>query len=426
MQIPVRARVRTRFLSALVIGSALSLLFASQTAVAQDLTLADALSRVARGDPSIAVSSAQRQAAEASIRQADVRPRDVIGVDVEDFAGTGPYSPIDRSQTTAWYERTWERGGKREARVGSARSELEVAQQRGRLRMLDVLGQVQAAWVEMLAAEAALPVADERLAVAQRLEREVARRVGRALDPLFTGERARTAVAQARITRDQAVENARIARASLAAWWGGGPDFRIDARAFFQAADMAPVGEEIVDLGLLDAERQAAEARIKLAEANSVADPTVRAGVRHFGQGNEVALVVGGSIPLGGRQANRGNVERAQAERLAAEAELAVTRVERKREINRLGAQRTALVTEIGRIDREVLPSAERAVVLVRDGFNRGGTAFTFLEVAQAQQAVIDARTRRVELLRRYHLDGVRLDRLTGRHASLIASAENR
>src|SRR3546814_702058 len=76
--------------------------------------------------------------------------------------------------------------------------------------------------------------------------------------------------------------------------------------------------------------------------------------------------------------------------------------------------------------DREVLPSAERAVVLVRDGFNRGGTAFTFLEVAQAQQAVIDARTRRLELFRRYHLDGVRLDRLTGRHASLIASAENR
>src|SRR3546814_20211545 len=76
--------------------------------------------------------------------------------------------------------------------------------------------------------------------------------------------------------------------------------------------------------------------------------------------------LVGGSIPLGGRQANRGNVERAQAERLAAEAELAVARVERKREIDRLVAQRAALVTEIGRIDREVLPSAERAVVLVR------------------------------------------------------------
>src|SRR3546814_18522395 len=104
----------------------------------------------------MAVGAAQQQAAETSMRQADVRPRAVIGVDVEDFAGTGPYSPIDRSQTTAWYERTWERGGKREARVGSARSELEVAQPRGRLGLLDVLGQVPAAWADGLPAEAAL------------------------------------------------------------------------------------------------------------------------------------------------------------------------------------------------------------------------------------------------------------------------------
>ena len=155
-------------------------------------------------------------------------------------------------------------------------------------------------------------------------------------------------------------------------------------------------------------------------------DPTVRAGIRHFGQGNEVALVVGGSIPLGGRQANRGNVERAQAERLAAEAELAAAQVERKREVDRLIAQRAAMLSEIERIDRTVLPSAERAVSLVRAGFNRGGTAFTFLEVGQAQQTVIDARTRRIDLLRRYHLDGVRLDRLTGRHALLLTSVENR
>src|SRR3546814_14121763 len=74
----------------------------------------------------------------------------------------------------------------------------------------------QAGWVEVRAAEAAVPVAEERLAVAERLEREVARRVGRALDPLFADERARTAVAQARIARDQAAETARIARASLA------------------------------------------------------------------------------------------------------------------------------------------------------------------------------------------------------------------
>jgi outer membrane protein, heavy metal efflux system len=46
--------------------------------------------------------------------------------------------------------------------------------------------------------------------------------------------------------------------------------------------------------------------------------------------------------------------------------------------------------------------------------------------VSQAQQAVTDARSRRVELLRQFHLAGARLDRLTGRHTPLLASAEIR
>ena len=426
MSFTIAARPQARVRRALAISAALAALSAPSIGAAQELSLSDALSRVASGDPVVAASAARVQAAEAAIAQADVRPRDVVGVDVEDFAGTGPYSPIGRSQTTAWYERTWERGGQRQARIGAARSELGVATERNRLRMLDLLAQVQTAWVEALAAEAAVPIAEQRLAEAQRVEAEVDRRVGRALDPLFAGERARTAVAQARIALDQAREAARIARAARAAYWGGPAAFRLDLALFDSPGATVAQAETSPDLALLAAERDAAGARLRLAETANVGNPTARVGVRHFGDGNDVALVVGGSIPLGSRSANRGNVLRAQADAQAAEAEIAVIRVQVAREIDRLVAERAAILTEIGRLDSEVLPSAERAVVLVRDGFRRGGTAFTFLEVSQAQQAVVDVRSRRVDLLRRFHLAGARLDRLTGRHAPLLSSAEIR
>lgn len=420
------ARPPARLRRALAIGAALAALSAPSIGTAQDLSLSDALSRVASGDPVVAANVARLQAAEAAIAQADVRPRDVIGVEIENFAGTGPYSPIDRLETTAWYERTWERGGKREARIGAARSELGIASERNRLRMLDLLAQVQAAWVEALAAEAVIPIAEQRLAEAQRVEAEVARRVGRALDPLFAAERARTAVAEARIALDQARETARIARATLAAYWGGTADYSLQTASFGILEPTTAQAEASPDLALLDAEREAAGTQLRLAETGNVGDPTARVGVRHFGEGNDVAIMVGASIPLGNRAANRGNVARAQAEAQAAEAEIAVARVQVEREISRLVAERAAIMSEVARIEGEVLPSAERAVVLVRDGFARGGTAFTFLEVSQAQQAAIDARSRRVELLRRYHLAGARLDRLTGRHAPLLSSAEIR
>src|SRR3546814_9888670 len=35
-------------------------------------------------------------------------------------------SPLSQSQTTGWYERTWERGGKREARIGAARADVAI------------------------------------------------------------------------------------------------------------------------------------------------------------------------------------------------------------------------------------------------------------------------------------------------------------
>lgn len=401
------------------------LLFA-QAAQAQDLTLSDVFSRVATDDPAVAANAARLEAADAAIAQADVRPRDVIGVDVEDFAGTGPYSPIDRSQATAWYERTWERGGKREARIGAARSELGVTSERNRLRVLDLLAQVQTAWVEALAAEAAIPIAEQHLTTAKQLEREVNRRVGRALDPLFAAERAKTAVAQAQIALDQARENARIARASLAAWWGGSADYNLDTSPFGVVNAPRPPVEDSPDLALLTAERDAAGARVRLAETGNVGDPTARVGLRHFGQANDVAIMVGGSIPLGSRSSNRGNVVRASAEVQVAEAEMAVARAQIGREIDRLVAERAVLAAEIARIEQEVLPCAERAVTLAHDGFARGGTAFTFLEVNQAQQAVVEARSRRVQLLRRFHLADARLDRLTGRHAPILSSAENR
>lgn len=404
-------------------------LFLSNAAQAADMTLADALMRTAANETVVAVGTARRDVASAGIAQADVRPQDVAGIDVEELAGTGSgaNAPGERYQSTAWYERTWERGGKRMARIGAAQSELGVAAQRDRVRLLDLFEKVQAAWIDAQATEAAIPVAEERLATLRRFAADVRRRVSRAVDPLFAAERAKTATAQAEIALEQARANARIARAGLASYWAGIPDFRIDMGGFRATGGEGRAADATSpDLALLASEKDAADARLKLARTADTADPSARVGVRHFGRDNNLAVVVGGSMPLGSRAANRGNVARATAERQAVDAELALARIDRMREADRLAAERLAIVAELGRIDAELVPSAERAIGLIENGFRRGGTAFTFLELTQAQQALIDIRTRRIDLLRRFHLAGARLDRLDGRHAALIDSVENR
>lgn len=431
MSILPRSRALARLAPASQVAALVLVLTAPGTALAQakpaPLSLTDAIGRAAAFDPSAAGAQARLEAARAGMRQADVRLNPTLGLEIENFAGSGPFSMLDRSETTASYQQTIERGGKRLARVGVASAEVEVTRLRHDVRRLDLIKDVQVAYAEALAAEAELLIAEARLIAAHRSQADIARRVHSARDPLFAGARAETLTAQAEIARDQARQVAANARAELARYWDGSPDFSLDLEPFFQVK--APSAAEVrdgPDTALLLAGRDLAEARVKVERARQVADPTVRAGVRYFGDGSDVALVVGGTLPLQRYDTNKAGVEKALAERNAAEADLAEARLVRAREVARLVARLGASAAESERIRAEVIPNAMRTVDLVRDGFNRGG--FQYIDVTEAERALADARERRVAVLRQHHKDQAALDRLTGRYAGLASTptAESR
>ena len=383
------------------------------------LSLDEALRRTLSADPSLAGVKARLDASKANVRQANVRPNPSLGMEVENFTGSGPFSTLGRTEATLSYQQTYERGGKRQARTALAQREIGLVEARAQIRRLDLAKAVQLAFVDVLAAQAEVAVAEERLAVALRAEREVSRRVAGARDPLFAGARAEAELAQARVSLDRAQTNGRDARAALAAYWSGSAEFSVPEDLFedTRRPGGATAAVDTPDLKLLAVEQDIAAARIAVEQTRAVQDPTVSVGVRHLQDEGAVALVVGATIPLGRYDTNRGAIDRARAERAVITADLGAFQIEREREIARLIARRAAAAAEVKRTDAEVLPNAERAVTLVRDGFNRGG--FSYLDVIAAQRALIDARTRRVEILKSFHQDGAALDRLTGAHAML-------
>lgn len=407
-------------LAALLLGLAP----AAALAAGPPLSLDEALRRAAAADPATTAWDARVAAAEARVRQAGVRPNPSLDLEVENFTGSGPYARLGRAETTLSYQQTLERGGKRLAREGVARASGEAQRRKRETARLDLLRDVQAAYAEALAAEAALVVAEARWAANTEALEDVSRRVKSARDPLFAGSRAEALAAQAEIDRDQARAAALNARQVLARFWGGEADFSLQAEPFFAVAAPAPgAAVASADLAVLEAERDAAQARVRLERAQQSPDPTLRAGVRYLGDSSDVAVVVGGSIPLRVFDSNRAGVEQALAERTAAEADIAVERIVREREIARLQAQMTAAARESERIRTEVIPAAIRAVAQVTEGFKRGG--FQHVSVAEAERGLAEARGRRVAVLRQFHLDQAALDRLTGRHAALASANLN-
>lgn len=384
------------------------------------LSLERALARAAAVDPALPGGEARVRAGDAAVRQADVRPNPTLGLMVENLPTLGGGNIIDRTETTLSYEQRFERGGDRPARVTLARGEAAVVQAEDAIRRLDRLEQVQRAWADALAAQAELEIARERLDLAERFQTEVQRRVNMARDPLFAGARAEAELAQAQIDFDQAGIQARLARATLGRFWIGAPDFSLDPADFEDtsaAREVAgPVSE--IDLAVLSAQRDVSRARVRVEEARAMPDATVSVGVRHFWEGQDLGLVVGGSIPLGRFDRNEGAIARARFEGVAAEADMVVLQQEREREIARLQVLLASRALEARRIAEETLPQAERAVTLVRQGFARGG--FTYNDVISAQTALLATRARRVAVLKQFHIDRARLDRLTGAHADLL------
>lgn len=279
---------------------------------------------------------------------------------------------------------------------------------------------MQELYVEAQAAALRLELARSRVEIAAKLQSEVKRRVDDARDPLFAGTRARTELAEAKVDLELAEHALEAAKARLALLIGeNAQDFEVVTTGFLEAkpvaSDMAVFSS--VDLAVFEARSRRAEANIRLQQANGRTDPTVFAGPRIFGNG-DVALIGGISLPLQNRALNNANLARAEAEKRAIDADLAVERFQRRSEVA-LAAERVEEARhEAEAIRTRVIPGAEQTLREVRAGYNRGG--FTFLDVSTAQTALHEARVRMVKALTEYHDARVDLDRLTGRFAELL------
>jgi len=423
---PLRGfRVRRQVAFATALATCL-MVIAPVVALAQsaNLSLAEALTRAAEADPTMTATRRRLDAADANIRQAGVRPNPSLGIEAENILGANPYNGVNAAEFTLTYQQELERKSKRQARVGAASAERDLVRAEGRLRTWEAMNLAHVLWVEAAAAEAEVRVARDRLSLAEQAQAEISRRVRAARDPLFAGSLANADVANARIALDQATARAREAKLQLAALWGGGADFSIDPSGFeaIGATDApetdAPETGETPDLEVLRARERLSASQIRVETTRRVQDPTVSAGIRHFREDGAVAFVVGGSIPLNRFDSNQGNIDRRRAEAAAAAADIEVAERIRQRDIAAASLRLSALAQEVRRIDAEVMPQAETAVAQVREGFARGG--FSYRDVMGAQEILIAARARRVEVLKAFQLEKARHARLTGQWVRLI------
>lgn len=396
---------------------AVTFLFAN-AAQAQSLTLEDAIRQSLNISPQVEATAARVEGLEAARAAADTKPAATIEGRIENLGIGG--SDLNRQiQVDATYNQRIERGGKRDARIALAQGDIGIVQAEALIRRLDLAKDVQRLYVEAQSATLDQELAKSRVDIAKTLQIEVQRRVDSARDPLFAGTRARTQLAEAAVDLELAQHALDAAIKRLSLLTGANTEATSVSTSGF--IELEPVTARLdypsIDLALYEARRERADASRRLQEANAKTDPTISGGPRILGTG-DIAIVAGVSFPLPNRALNRANINRAASEQRQVEADLAVEKFQRRREIA-LAAERVEEARhEAEAIQAKVVPGAEQTLREVRAGYNRGG--FTFLDVSTAQSALHDARVRFVDALSEYHKSKVELDRLTGRFADLV------
>ena len=352
----------------------------------------DLLRQAQASAPRLVEARAEIARAAGLARQAGARPNPTVSVEVENFAGSGPFAGSNLSETTGSIEQTLELGGKRQARLAAGRAEVEAA----KLRATEVAAQFA---FDLAKAYAAAEAAGRRVQLATEgaiLAQEDAR-VASALVDAGREADLRRVQAQASVQAAQAgLAEARAARATafgaLTALAGVAPPITsiphsLLATANYSVSSSDPLASPSYQAA--QADREAALRNIRVEQSRATPDLSISVGVRRFQEDDSTAMVAGLSAPFPLFDRNRGNIGAAQAELNAAEARLEAARLDAHAEagagVARLGAVDSRLAAA-----REGERAADEAYRLTRIGYEGGKLAL--IELTNARRALADAR----------------------------------
>lgn len=386
-------------------------------AAGEPLTLAQALARAEAADPGLKAASLQASAAAAGRDQAGARLNPELSLELENVLGSGPYTGADSVETTLTISQTFDRS--RAGRRAVAEAELALARSEVDRQRLALRAETARRFVAVLAAQDRLALAQRTLQAAADTRVDLDRRAEAARAPIAERNRARMAHERARLGARNAERTLVTARRDLLALWSGGDaDFARASGDLFALPDVADdaalraaLARSPVSISR-QVQEQLREAEASRARADARQPVTASIGLRDFADTSDNAFLLGVSVPIPLFDRNRGAIAAAEARLEAQRAESAASR--RDAELHLL-----ALVDEL-RQQRETvqslretsLPLATEALAQTKLGFERG--RFSWLELATAQQDLIDTENDAIEAAATFHVRLAELEALTG------------
>jgi cobalt-zinc-cadmium efflux system outer membrane protein len=395
------------------------------------ITLRDALALALVQGPELATYAWELRAREARILQAERPPNPVVTALVQDLGGppglTGAEDPV-QTQTTIELSQVLELGGKRAARRALAAASRDLAAWDYEAARIDVLTRVTKAYLDVLASQETVTLAEQTMRVTDQVQQTVGLRVAAGTVSPIEKTKADVASAVVRLESARARRALDADRLRLATLWGSTSARFQSALGSLTTVTPMPTFEALVEqldhnpeLARWVAEVTHREAALAVERAKRVPDLAVIAGYRRYSQVDSNALVVGASFQLPLFDRNRGatleaqrQVNKAAEEQRAAGTRVTATLAEAYRALSSANDDQLILGTE-------VLPGARSVFEAVGEGYRLG--RFAYLDVLDAQRTLVNAGGQYLRSLAEFHKAATDVERLVGVPLSAIAAS---
>ncbi len=377
-------------------------------AAGAELTLDAAIALALRHRPELAAARSGVEAADAALLQAGAYPNPVFEAQLED-------TRRDTRSTTFLLSQPLELGGQRSARQDAARHALQAALDRQTAESARLRAEVTTAFIDALAAQQRVRLAEEALALAQRASTAATKRVQAGKIAPIDETKARVAEAGVRVEEAQARGEWRAALQTLQGAVGN-PQ-RIEQIGGTLALPPVPSNDAlqarlseapVARLGQLEVQRLGALARLE--RAKRVPDVTIGVGTQRSQElGRDQALLTL-SIPLPIFDSRRGAELEALRRQDQARHEADAVLLRLHADVGAAHARLQAAVVEAQAWQDDILPGAEAAHETSSKGFELG--KFSLLEVLDSQRTLLQARAQHLKAVAQAHRAAADIDRL--------------
>lgn len=366
------------------------------------LTLPEALTRTLAHNPQLYQYRFTQEALDARRQTSALRPAMALELEVENVAGSGRKEGFNSAETTLTLSSVIELGGKREARVSYTDARINMAEWEQQATTLDVLGELTTIFIEGLATQANIRLAEESLALSQSLLTTVNTRSKQGATPEAEVMRAQAAVARAEMRLAALVEQFKRKKVQLARFWGdttpvftslNGSLFEFGASQDFEQLYARVKSSPAIKV--FASEARIRDAEVALARAEGRSDLTWRAGIKHFEDTGDSAFTAGLSIPLFSSKRSKGEVKAALAKRNAVDYAQQDLLLRLHAQLFEAWSLRKQNIAAANKTQNVVIPALEKALKLTRQAYENG--RYRYLDLIAAQEELLATKQARID-----------------------------